>query len=339
MEANRPSYRLVAVNKKLVGLVAGAALAAVAAGAAYVVLGGDDEDTRRAGALTRSYTSGIIGVEIDGVGVGVVKSVSGCDVTAPVVLASTGDGTLDKRSGEPKYTPCTLQFGSGLRAPMYQWISDSLAGKGVPRNVSIVVFDANYKPLRRLDLAGALISRFVIPGLASATTDPVIFELTLSTETVTRANPSGTALTTSKAKQLLTGYFRVTAPGLETDLKKVTAVDSWSFDIPVAQTGEFKTAATGRPAIGDLSVTISGLTPEFDAWLDALVKGAPTEKPMTLSLTDPATTMPLVDVSFTATGLIGADLLGSSESSANAKRTFSMYGEGATIKFNAGVAG
>ena len=323
---------------KLIVLIAVAALVAIAAGAAYVVLGGDD-DARRAGALSRSYTSGTIGLEIDGASVGVVKSVSGCDVTAPVVAVSSTETGADKSSGAPKYTPCTLRFSSGLRPALYQWISDSLAGKSAPKNMSIVVFDANYKAVSRLDLGGALITRFVLPGLAAASTDPVMFELTVSSDTVRRASPSGAASTSTKAKQLLAGYFKLSAPGLETDLKKVTAVDSWSFDIPPAPVGEQRISTTGRPEIGDLSVTISGASPEFDLWLDGLLKGNPTEKPMTLTLLDSTNTIPLVDVSFTATGLIGADLLGTSESSSPAKRTFTMYGEGASIKFNTGVAG
>ena len=324
---------------KLIVLIAVAALVAVAAGAAYVVLGGDDDDARRAGALSRSYTSGIIGLEIDGASVGAVKSVSGCDITAPVVVVSSTETGADKSSGAPKYTPCTLRFSSGLRPGLYQWISDSLAGKSAPKNMSIVVFDANYKAVSRLDLGGALITRFVLPGLAAASTDPVMFELTVSSDTVRRASPSGSASTSTKAKPLIAGYFKLSAPGLDTDLRKVTAVDSWSFDIPPAPVGEQRISATSRPEIGDLSVTISGASPEFDLWLDGLLKGNPTEKPMTLSLLDSTNTIPLVDVSFTATGLIGADLLGTSESSSTAKRTFTMYGEGASIKFNTGVAG
>jgi phage tail-like protein len=323
-------------------LIAGVALVVlVAAGAAYVVL--DEDDTRRTAALTtRSYTAGIVGLEVDGVHAGFIKSVAGCDVAAPVVMVAEAEGTSDKQSGAPKYTPCTIRFGSGMRLAFYEWISQTLAGAASPKDVSIIVYDYNYKALSRLDLAGATIMSFVVPRLSAASTEPVVFEVTLAASSVRRASPSGTASTTgTKAKQLLAGNFRLTAPGLESDLKRASVVESWSFEVLPAPEGETRLPTSGLPKFNDLAVTINapgGI--EFDAWLGALLKGNPAEKAVSLALYDPATLQNLVELSFPGAGLVGADLLGSAESTDSvAKRSFSMYVEGAQLKVNTAVSG
>jgi phage tail-like protein len=342
VEEAESSYRLEVMNAKTLVLIAGAVLAVLVGGLAYVALEGDGE--RRSAALntTRSYTAGTVGLEVDGAGVGFVKSIEGCDVTAPVVNVAAADGTQQKQSGAPKYTPCTVRFGSGMKAAFYQWISDSLAGKLAQKNVSIVVYDFDYKAVRRLDLAGATISRFVVPALAAASTEPVVFEVTLGASTIRRASPSGTAsgALSSKSKQALAGNFKLSAPGLEADLKRVTAVGSWTFDLAPAPAGELKLSAGGQPEYGDLSVTVAAPAGvEFDAWLDGLVKGTPTKKTFSLSLLDATFTTSLVDLTLTGVGLIGADLLGSADSStAVSKRSFTMFVEGANVKFP-GIAG
>jgi hypothetical protein len=323
------------MNKKLIALVAGAVLVVLAAGVAYVALADGDGDDRRSAALvTRSYTAGFIGIELDGANVGTVRSVAGCDVAAPAATVNTVDG-VQKQAGAPQYAPCTIRFSSGMKPAFYQWVVDALAGKSLPRSVAIIVFDSSYKAINRLQLAEASVTRFALPALRAGSDEQVVFELTIAASSVKRAAPSGTMSSGTTPKAMLASNFKLSSLGLDKDLSYATAVDSWAFEIPRAQSGDLK-VSSGPPQLGDLTVTVNAPGgAEFDAWLDGLILGKPTEKPLTLSLMDATLKAPLVDVVFPATGLVGADLLGSAESSSSpTKRSFSMYVEGAAIKFN-----
>jgi phage tail-like protein len=327
------------MNTKLIVSIAVAAVAVLVGGLAYVVLGGSDDDSRRTAALsTRSYTTGNLALEIDGVNAGFLRSVAGCDVTIPVVSVA---GTTQKESGAPKFTPCTIRFGGGMKATLYQWISDSLAGKPSRRNVSIVTTDVNYQATGRLNLLDTALESFTVPALQAGSTEQVVFEATLAAASIKRAAASGPVGSTlgTKSKQMLAGNFRVSGAGLENDLKKASGVTSWSFELPSAPVGEVKFATSGPPQLGDLGVTISGAGAEFDAWLDGALKGTPAQKALTVSLMDATFTQSLFDLNLTGVGLTGADLLGSAEGESTVKRTFTMYVSGASTKFNTGVVG
>lgn len=322
-------------------LVAVAVFAAIVGGVVYVaVSGGGDE--RRLGAAVRSFAAGNFAIEIAGTNAGFLKSVSGCGVNANVVSTQTGKFADGKQAGQLKYGPCQITFGSGMGAPLYSWITDSLAGKTAPKNVSIVVTDATGKATTRLDLANTYLTRFTVPSLDVASKDPLYFEATLTPGSIRKVAASASvAKIAPKAKVLSAAFFRFNGPGLTTDATKLNKIESWSFEVGPATATGVEVKAGPLAELGDLTVTVAEPAAEFEGWLGALMKGSPTEKDLTVELLDATLKEVLIEFSFNGTGLAAGELLGGGVTGAEAiaRREFSMYVQGAAIKFNPGVVG
>jgi hypothetical protein len=331
------------MKTKTIVLSAVVVLALLAAGFAYVAFAGDD-DARRTAALstTRTYSSGFYFLELDGVSAGAIKSFEGCGVRAEPVLVAT-DTAPTKNAGQPKYGPCTIRFGSGMASPAYAWVTDALGGKSGPRNAAIVIADANYKAQWRLELTDAILTEFTVPALNAANKEAVYFELKLAPERISKVAAGGGTVSSGsgKAKALLGANFKVSSPALS--LKGASKVDAWSFQIPLI--GEMSGAerlpeiGTGPAEFDDVGITASEPLTELDKMVSDLAAGTSKETTLVVDLLDPTLTETLVQLSFTGVGLSEAELIGSVESSTEtiAKRSFAMYVEGATLKFNSGM--
>jgi phage tail-like protein len=324
-------------------LVAVAVFAALLGGFMYVALsGGGDE--RRAGALAaQSYATGNYLLEIGGKNVGALKSVSGCGVTAELVGAVGSSKIQTKQAANVRYGPCEITFGHSMDSPFFAWINDTLKGNAGPKNVAIVAVDANQKATTRLELTGAVIRSFALPKLEAGSKDPVEFTVTIDPQTIQKSAGGGAAVPSisPKAKSLLASNYRLDAPGLTSDLKKVPSVESWSFEVsqPAGTQGVARQLG-GNLVLGNLSLAVSEPGSEFDAWLDSLTKGNPSEKNVTLELLDPTLKDALMSVSFSGVGLLSGQLLPAADTGSKAvgSREFTMYVQGASINFNASPA-
>jgi hypothetical protein len=324
-------------------LVAVAVFAALLGGFTYVALSGGEEE-RRAGALTtRSYAAGNYMLEIAGKNVGALKSVSGCGVTAELVGTSGSSKFQTKQAANVRYGPCEITFGHSMDAPLFAWINDTLKGNAGPKNVAIVAVDVNQKATTRLELTGAVIRSFALPKLEGGSKDPVEFQVSIEPQAIQKSAGGGAPVPSlpAKAKNLLASNYRLDAPGLANDLKKVPSVESWSFELgqPAAAGGVPKQLG-GNLVLGNLSLAVSEPGTEFDAWLDSLMKGNPSEKNVTLELLDPSLKDALMSVSFSGVGLLSGQLLPAADTGSNAvgSREFTMYVQGASINFNASPA-
>ncbi len=325
------------MKPKTLVLVAVAVAVVLVGGLAYVAFGGGDDD-RRAGALaTSSYAVGNYALTIDGVNAGMLKSFSGCGVTANAVSATVGDLRLDTSTGPVKYEGCHIRFGLGMAPVVYTWIKDSLAGKGAPKAVSIVGYDATNQATAQLNLTNARLTSFTVPQLDATNSAAVFFEATLSPESVRKVKASGGAASASKTvKTMLGANYRLTIPDVEGH--RASRIGPWSFEIPVPDdagvTGTTKALVPAK--LDDLSVLASDPAPGLDAWLDLLMKGTPTEKPVTIELLDATLKVQLFELRFAAAGLTQGDLLGASTASTDTvpRRQFSMYVEGPALTFS-----
>jgi phage tail-like protein len=332
------------MKTKTIVLSAVVVLALLAGGIAFVALGGGDDDERRTGAIaaTRSYSAGNFFLEINGTNVGALKSIDGCGVEFETVAAVSGtDKAQTKHVGQPKYGPCQIRFGSGLGPAAYQWIMDALAGKNAVRDAAIVIADVNLKAQSRLALDDAILTKFTLPALDPGSKDPAYFELTLTPEQITKSPGGGSSVgsTASKsAKQMLLGNFRVTSPALPN--LKASKVESWSFESPVAReaTGSERlpTVLSGPAQLGDVSLLASEPVQGLDDWVSDQVKGTAKETTLLVELLDPTLKSSLLELSFTGVGLTQADLIAGAESATDTvqKRGFSMFVQGASIKFS-----
>lgn len=301
-------------------LVSVAVFAALVGGFLYVALsGGGDE--RRLGAALPTTAGNRYALEIGGVNVGFLKSFSGCGVSADVNIGEKGV----KHAGAANYVPCKIRFGSGMGAPLYSWITDVLAGKAASKDVSIIQTDSTLKSIAQLNLINAALTRFTVPDLDAANSDVLYFEATLVPAAVQKAKAPGTVSggVTPTSKVIGGANFRFVGPGGQA----VAKIESWSFDVK-----------GGAAELGNLTLDVGEPATEFDTWLDELMKGSPTQKDLSIEILDATLKEVLIGFNFSGVGLAAGDLMAAG-SEAVSRRQFTIYVNGASIKFNPRVIG
>ena len=79
-----------------------------------------------------------------------------------------------------KYEQCQLRFGAGMEPPIYAWINEALKGTAGPRDLAVLLVDINNNVARRVEMANAALARFGVPTLSAASSEPVLFDLTVA---------------------------------------------------------------------------------------------------------------------------------------------------------------
>ena len=317
--------------RKLI-LIAVLVTAAVAGGAAYVIAGGDGDDARRTGAI-RSYSTGKLALQADGVNLGLLKSASCGAVSAEVTRNATLDTTaLDpKQIGPARYEPCELQFAlAGMGQPLHSWISNALAGKVGPMNLTISYLDSSYVEKSKLELEEAAPVKLELPALDAGGNAYVYTTLTVAPRAVHAAPGSGATVqgTSTAAKQQLSSAFRFEWSGAPlATVSKVSGV-TVNFD-----------PETLQPKLGEIDFTMSENDPRMAAvdssFRKFVIDGVNGDKSQTTAnivflqsnLSTVSATVSLKGVGWAAGELVGA----TSADTAVAKRRYTLYTEGATL--------
>src|SRR3954470_23594863 len=92
-----------------------------------------------------------LGLELDGVPVGIVQSAEGGTASADVVAEKPGpDGIVHKHIAGVKYEDITINCGTGMSKNFYDWLTDTVDRKPSPKDGAIVGADANLVEHERL---------------------------------------------------------------------------------------------------------------------------------------------------------------------------------------------
>jgi len=244
-----------------------------AAGATLAVAGagvGVGAIAQQAAAASGAYASGHFSLEIDGVNVGAIAGVSGgvlgYDVVLDPVDPASGDNIQHKHLGQPKYEDFTIQIGSGMSKPMYDWIKASFDKGYVRKSGAVVSADFNHNEKARREFTNALITEVTIPALDGASKDPAYLTVTFSPETVTNVPGSGLPVQAPKQKAWLPANFKLVIQGVDTT--RVASVDSftWKQKIIENPTGGLSVVLDA----GDLAVAFPGASlPSWQRWYDS----------------------------------------------------------------------
>jgi phage tail-like protein len=316
--------------RKLI-LIAVLVVVAAGAGIAYVLASGDD--TRRAAALTRSYSTGKIMLQSDGLPLGFLKSVSCGAVSADVTREEVGElraANDAKHIGPAKYESCELTLGWSMNKSVFSWISGALAGKTGPKNLTLSYLDYNYVEKSRLELDQAAIAKVTMPALDAASNTVVYMTLTVAAQSIRSAAGSGATLQspTTTAKNQLASAFRFEWAG--SPLTKVTSVEGWSFELD---------PATQKPLLGELNITVNETDPRMAAVNSSFKKfvidgNNSDEAETTASIVYLSSNLAAnnATVAFTGVGWAAGELVGAtSADGSTAKRRYTLYVEGANL--------
>lgn len=184
-----------------------------------------------AGSAERSYVSGKFALELDGVFAGWVYSAEGGHAVADVVTEKLGGDYLAKKHiANVKYEEITIEVGANMSKAVYEWISDTLAGKYTRKNGAIIAADFDYKETSRITFAGAILTEISMPALDAASKDAAKMTLKFKPEYTRRVLSSRGAPMPQpdekKHKQWLPANFRLRIDGLDEAASRVNKIEA-----------------------------------------------------------------------------------------------------------------
>jgi hypothetical protein len=255
--------------RSIVAIVVGATVLLILGGVLAVVMGGGE---RRVGAFdSRSYASGRTALFVEQTGsphyryLGYLGSFTGCEPRGNVTTGNPQQSGFTKHISSMSMEPCELEFGvAGMQQPLYDWISDTLAGTATPKDLWLVELGATgSQPRDVVHVAGAELAKIVFPELAASSTKPTaLISATLRATSSEHPYPccgafSGSAGSATQQKVPGGTYFRFELGSLPST--RVRSVSS----LEVTQD------ATGDVQFGNLDVEVAVVdTGQWANWFE-----------------------------------------------------------------------
>jgi hypothetical protein len=172
-------------------------------------------------------TSGREYLLIDGVVVGAVTRVEGGTPVGILADDEVKDPYVHKHIGGFKYEEISFKAGLNLSPPVYDWISEFMAGKKTSHDGSIVSTDSDNNIKSRVDFTNALITEVGFPALDASSKEPVGLTVKWQPESARYRVATGkvTPPSGTSGKAWLPGNFRLSIDPL--DCTRVSRIDAY----------------------------------------------------------------------------------------------------------------
>lgn len=311
-----------------IGILAAAALGGVLI---WTISGGDSQRPAAIGADTRSYSSANWGLEVGGVRMAMLKSVSCGGVSGEVVSDPVGESKLatdPKHAGPLEPEACAFEAGLLQQPGFYELVNSVLAGTAGRTALSIVALDLNYAVKGRLDFSNALITEVTFPKLDASSKESAFLTIKFKADEVKYSSGGGEKWTATAQKAASTGNFKVMVGGQDVG---AAAVEAWTAKPGAAVLAGEK---ADRPQLGELELEVSAnLGQSLEKLLDNARAGTAGETKAQLVLLNATTLATVAELNFTGVGLFAGELLNyTAPGDAVAKRRYSFYVESAELK-------
>ena len=229
------------------------------------------------GADQRTYTAGRFSIAVDGSSLGLVKSVSGGNLVADVVVEPAGPNQFPgKHLGNVRCEDIVIE--ARLDSPGVQkLIQTALQGNQQPHNGSVYAADFDGNITSELQFSRALVSEVTIPAFDASSKEAAYVTIKLSPENVSTVKGSGKLPqepVSGKNKAWMVANFRVQIDGL--DCSKVMKVDSITVKSGVSSdaTGQFRepTKQPGQLQFPNVKITFADVSASsWQKWFDQFV--------------------------------------------------------------------
>ena len=199
-------------------------------------------------------------LEVAGRQDGFVQQVSGGGAHTDVV--ENAGANLLHRIGTVRYNDIVLTVGAGASGNLYQWIAETVDGKGRIADGAVQFCDAGYKVLSRLDWYGGIISAINFPALDATSKDRAAMTVKIATERTAISKESTDKVTAiDTPRPWMANGFRLQIEGLESACRKVSRIETLTLiqSISRGETGSGRKAVIGsvtKRTLGDLVVTL-----------------------------------------------------------------------------------
>ena len=220
-------------------------------------------------AIQNTHIGGHYALDVDGAPVESLKSISGLDMLADVVLASLGpDAPPRKHVANVSWTPGRASVGIGMGQGLYDWIKQSFDQGATRRNGTLATGDFNFKERSLLTFTDALLTAVTVPRLDGAGKDSGALEIEFQPEQVRVAKGDGSDIrhvTGTRQQPWLCANFRFELGALP--CARVASIESFKWTCPPAVASVFQPAPRPTIAVPDLRLSISAA--DYDAWAQA----------------------------------------------------------------------
>lgn len=283
-------------------------------------------------ATANVFNASVYALKVDGTDVGYIRSYSGCRPVAEVVTAaSTSGASVEKHLADLRYEPCTIVFGAGMGAPLYEWVRDAFDRNAAPKNVVISLADYNFNIISTLELTSASIGAVRMPDLDAASKEASYITVELHPTLVRSGGGGGKATYPSATNAARTWAQSSYSVQMEnTTFLPVSMMTGAGLRVVEADEA---TKSVGRTTIDDVSVTLAASqSSTMSAWAeDLLVKGTGQERTFVVSYLSPVPGKPHFNVTLRGVGVYGGDVLlpgvSNARSDSVVRSTFHLYVE------------
>ena len=224
-----------------------------------------------AGRSHKSNATALYALEVEGVNVGMLKSVDGGDAYSDVVQEKVGaDHVARKHLSGLKYTPIKVEFGSGMAKPLHTWITDTLARRFPRKSGRIVYLDSSMRVTEAVAFDKALISEVGMPACDANGKSAGYVTLSLVPQKTYESKQGvGSAYKgASEAKEQgwTPSHFRVTFANLDgAGIEGVSAADI-TVQVLLNPTGELRDYAPEPGLIGVPNITLTMAEAKAATW-------------------------------------------------------------------------
>jgi hypothetical protein len=307
------------------------------------------ERLEAAAVAPRPVATGYFGLEVDGVNVGLVKSLEGGNAFAQAVVEAVGagGGYPRKHIGNVKYEDVTLLAGTGMGGAFYAWVQAAFDLDYQRKDGAILEADFQYKVRARREFHNALITEVAFPALDAASKDPAYMTVKFAPEYTRYTKSSGSAKPGARIqKRWLPSNFRLTIPGLDT--KTTNKIEAIVLKQKVAEyqvgTGRGYALIPGLPEVSNLVVTFPEKSlPSFQDWFDDFVvkgnAGSEQEKTGSLEFLAPDLKTWLFRLDFTGVGILSLGPVEATTADRIRRMRAEMYIEEIAFSYNGDVLG
>ena len=208
-------------------------------------------------------------LDIGGSHVGALKSISGLDMLADIVLTPAAPGEMPgKHVANVQWTPGKATVGMGMGKGMYDWIKASFEKGMTPVHGTLATGDFNYKERSRITFDEAALTSITMPRLDGSSKDSGAFEIEFAPGRVRVAKGDGSDIRHSsgtRQQPWVCSNFRFELGSLP--CARVASIESFTWTCTPTLATVFQPAPGPTIEVPDLRLSISAA--DYEAWADA----------------------------------------------------------------------
>lgn len=220
--------------------------------------------------IQNSHAGAHYALDIDGLPVESLKSISGLDMQADIASNVLGpDAVAKKHVAGVSWSPARASLGLGMGQAMYAWMKNAFAQGASRADGTLAVCDVNFKQRSLLTFQDALMTAVTVPRLDGSSKESGAFDVEFAPAQVRLARGDGSDIRHAhggKQQPWICSNFRFTLGTLP--CTRVASIESFTWRCEVADdtTGVFRepTKHPAKVTVPDLRLSISQA--DYDAW-------------------------------------------------------------------------